>query len=124
QSQEPSAWYPVYRDAPHPMQRKLIEKPISLGVRSIDGLLTCGEGQRMGIFAAAGGGKSTLLAKLIRSAEVDVTVLALIGERGREVREFIEHDLGEEGMAKSVLVVATSDRPAMERAKAAFVATS
>ncbi|MDF5063829.1 SctN family type III secretion system ATPase VscN, partial [Vibrio parahaemolyticus] len=107
-----------------PMQRKLIEKPISLGVRSIDGLLTCGEGQRMGIFAAAGGGKSTLLAKLIRSAEVDVTVLALIGERGREVREFIEHDLGEEGMAKSVLVVATSDRPAMERAKAAFVATS
>ena len=78
----------------------------------------------MGIFAAAGGGKSTLLAKLIRSADVDVTVLALIGERGREVREFIEHDLGEEGMAKSVLVVATSDRPAMERAKAAFVATS
>jgi type III secretion protein N (ATPase) len=106
------------------MQRKLIEKPISMGVRSIDGLLTCGEGQRMGIFAAAGGGKSTLLAKLIRSADVDVTVLALIGERGREVREFIEHDLGEEGMARSVLVVATSDRPAMERAKAAFVATS
>ncbi|TOO89130.1 EscN/YscN/HrcN family type III secretion system ATPase [Vibrio parahaemolyticus] len=100
QSQEPSAWYPVYRDAPPPMQRKLIEKPISLGVRSIDGLLTCGEGQRMGIFAAAGGGKSTLLAKLIRSADVDVTVLALIGERGREVREFIEHDLGEEGMAR------------------------
>ncbi|MDF5393694.1 SctN family type III secretion system ATPase VscN, partial [Vibrio parahaemolyticus] len=124
QSQEPSAGDPVYRDAPPPMQRKPIEKPISLGVRSIDGLLTCGEGQRMGIFAAAGGGKSTLLAKLIRSAEVDVTVLALIGERGREVREFIEHDLGEEGMAKSVLVVATSDRPAMERAKAAFVATS
>lgn len=124
QSQEPSAWYPVYRDAPPPMQRKLIEKPISLGVRSIDGLLTCGEGQRMGIFAAAGGGKSTLLAKLIRSADVDVTVLALIGERGREVREFIEHDLGEDGMARSVLVVATSDRPAMERAKAAFVATS
>ncbi|TOJ95892.1 hypothetical protein CGI28_26475, partial [Vibrio parahaemolyticus] len=70
----------------------------------IDGLLTCGEGQRMGIFAAAGGGKSTLLAKLIRSADVDVTVLALIGERGREVREFIEHDLGEDGMARSVLV--------------------
>ena len=124
QSQEPAEWYPVYRDAPPPMQRKLITKPISLGVRSIDGLLTCGEGQRMGIFAAAGGGKSTLLAKLIRSADVDVTVLALIGERGREVREFIEHDLGEEGMARSVLVVATSDRPAMERAKAAFVATS
>lgn len=78
----------------------------------------------MGIFAAAGGGKSTLLASLIRSAEVDVTVLALIGERGREVREFIEADLGEEGLKKAVLVVATSDRPAMERAKAGFVATS
>ncbi|WP_318433657.1 type III secretion system ATPase SctN [Photobacterium leiognathi] len=124
QSTEPRDWYPVYRDAPPPMKRKLIEKPISLGVRSIDGLLTCGEGQRMGIFAAAGGGKSTLLAKIIRSANVDVTVLALIGERGREVREFIEHNLGEEGMTRSVLIVATSDRPAMERAKAAFVATS
>lgn len=121
---EPEAWYPVYRDAPAPMSRKRIEQPISLGIRAIDGLLTCGEGQRMGIFAAAGGGKSTLLASLIRSAEVDVTVLALIGERGREVREFIEADLGEEGLKKAVLVVATSDRPAMERAKAGFVATS
>lgn len=121
---EPDAWYPVYRDAPPPMSRKLIEQPLSLGIRAIDGLLTCGEGQRMGIFAAAGGGKSTLLASLIRSAEVDVTVLALIGERGREVREFIETDLGEEGLKKAVLVVATSDRPAMERAKAGFVATS
>ena len=102
----------------------MIAKPISLGVRAIDGLLTCGEGQRLGIFAGAGGGKSTLLAKLIRSADVDVIVLALIGERGREVREFIESDLGEEGLKRSVLVVATSDRPAMERAKAAFVATS
>ncbi|WP_391087355.1 type III secretion system ATPase SctN [Vibrio sp. NH-UV-68] len=124
QMQAPFRWYPVYRDPPPPMQRKLINKPISLGVRCIDSLLTCGEGQRMGIFAAAGGGKSTLLAQLIRSADVDVTVLALIGERGREVRQFIEHDLGEEGMARSVLVVSTSDRPAMERAKAAFVATS
>ncbi len=123
-AKEPSQWYPVYQDAPPPMSRKLISEPISLGVRAIDGLLTCGEGQRMGIFAAAGGGKSTLLAKLIRSAEVDVTVLALIGERGREVREFIEDDLGEEGLKRSVLVVATSDRPAMERAKAGFVATS
>ncbi|MBV7598737.1 SctN family type III secretion system ATPase AscN [Aeromonas sp. sia0103] len=121
---EPAAWYPVYRDAPPPMSRKRIVQPISLGIRAIDGLLTCGEGQRMGIFAAAGGGKSTLLASLIRSAEVDVTVLALIGERGREVREFIEADLGEEGLKKAVLVVATSDRPAMERAKAGFVATS
>ncbi|ERT12573.1 type III secretion system ATPase SctN [Photorhabdus temperata] len=121
---EPQALYPVYRDAPAPMSRKRIEHPLSLGVRAIDGLLTCGEGQRMGIFAAAGGGKSTLLSTLIRNAEVDVTVLALIGERGREVREFIESDLGEEGLKRSVLVVATSDRPAMERAKAGFVATS
>ncbi|MBF3131517.1 EscN/YscN/HrcN family type III secretion system ATPase, partial [Pseudomonas aeruginosa] len=116
--------YPVYRDAPPPMSRRLIERPLSLGVRAIDGLLTCGEGQRMGIFAAAGGGKSTLLASLVRNAEVDVTVLALVGERGREVREFIESDLGEQGLRRSVLVVATSDRPAMERAKAGFVATS
>ncbi len=121
---EPAAWYPVYRDAPDPMSRKLIERPISLGVRTIDGLLTCGEGQRMGIFAAAGGGKSTLLATLMRSADVDVIVLALVGERGREVREFIESDLGEQGLKRSVLVVATSDRPAMERAKAGFVATT
>ncbi|WP_025131086.1 type III secretion system ATPase SctN [Pseudomonas sp. PH1b] len=121
---EPAAWYPVYRDAPDPMSRKLIEQPICLGVRTIDGLLTCGEGQRMGIFAAAGGGKSTLLATLMRSADVDVIVLALVGERGREVREFIESDLGEQGLKRSVLVVATSDRPAMERAKAGFVATT
>ena len=121
---EPAAWYPVYRDAPAPMSRQLITRPISLGVRTLDGLLCCGEGQRMGIFAAAGGGKSTLLATLMRNAEVDVIVLALVGERGREVREFIESDLGEEGLRRSVLVVATSDRPAMERAKAGFVATS
>ena len=121
---QPKAWYPVYRDAPDPMSRRLIEQPISLGVRSIDGLLTCGEGQRMGIFAAAGGGKSTLLATLMRNADVDVIVLALVGERGREVREFIESDLGEQGLKRSVLVVATSDRPAMERVKAAFVATA
>ena len=117
-------YYPVYCDAPDPLTRKIIDKPMSLGLRAIDGLLTCGEGQRMGIFAAAGGGKSTLLSMLVKGADVDVTVLALIGERGREVREFIEHDLGEEGMAKSVLVVATSDRPSMERAKAAYVATA
>ncbi|WP_394390386.1 type III secretion system ATPase SctN [Shewanella woodyi] len=123
-AQESTQYYPVYQEAPPPMSRKMIAKPISLGVRAIDGLLTCGEGQRLGIFAGAGGGKSTLLAKLIRSADVDVIVLALIGERGREVREFIESDLGEEGLKRSVLVVATSDRPAMERAKAAFVATS
>jgi type III secretion protein N (ATPase) len=116
--------YPVYQDAPDPLKRRIIDKPLALGLRVLDGLLTCGEGQRLGIFAAAGGGKSTLLSMLVRGADVDVTVLALIGERGREVREFIEHDLGPEGSAKSVIVVATSDRPSMERAKAAYVATA
>ena len=120
----PEARYPVYQAPPDPMTRRIITEPLSLGVRALDGLLTCGEGQRMGIFAAAGGGKSTLLAMLVKGADVDITVLALIGERGREVREFIEHDLGPEGMAKSVIVVATSDKSSMERAKAASVATS
>lgn len=120
----PEARYPVYKAPPDPMTRRIITEPLSLGVRALDGLLTCGEGQRMGIFAAAGGGKSTLLAMLVKGADVDITVLALIGERGREVREFIEHDLGPEGMAKSVIVVATSDKSSMERAKAASVATS
>ncbi len=117
-------YYPVYQDAPDPMSRRIIDKPLALGLRVLDGLLTCGEGQRLGIFAAAGGGKSTLLSMLVRGADVDVTILALIGERGREVREFIEHDLGPEGVAKSVIVIATSDRPSMERAKAAYVATA
>ncbi|VUD69237.1 putative ATP synthase YscN [Thalassocella blandensis] len=115
---------PVIADAPNAMQRKLIDKPISMGVKAIDSVLTCGEGQRFGIFAAAGGGKSTLLSMIIRNADVDVIVIALIGERGREVREFIDHDLGQEGLARSVLVVSTSDRPAMERVKAALVATA
>lgn len=120
----PVAFYPVYCPPPDPMRRRVIDKPLPLGIRAIDGLLTCGEGQRMGIFAAAGGGKSTLLSMLVKGADVDITVLALIGERGREVREFIEHDLGPEGMAKSIIVVATSDKSSMERAKAAFVATA
>lgn len=120
----PKHTYPVYADPPNPMERKVIDTPLPMGLRVLDGLLTCGEGQRMGIFAAAGGGKSTLLSMLIRNSAAEVTVLALIGERGREVREFIEHDIGEEGMAKSVLVVATSERPAMERLKAAYVATA
>ncbi len=120
----PETYYPVYQTPPDPMTRKVISEALPLGLRVIDGILTCGEGQRMGIFAAAGGGKSTLLSMLVKGAQVDVTVLALIGERGREVREFIEHDLGPAGMAKSVLVVATSDRSSMERAKAAFVATA
>lgn len=120
----PEAYYPVFADPPNPLERKVISKPISLGVRCLDGLLTCGEGQRMGIFAAAGGGKSTLLASIIRNTEAEVSVLALIGERGREVREFIEKDLGPEGMKRAVVVCATSDRSSMERLKAAYVATS
>ena len=120
----PDAYYPVYADPPSPLERKIISKPISLGIRALDGMLTCGEGQRMGIFAAAGGGKSTLLASIIRNTEAEVSVLALIGERGREVREFIEKDLGEEGMKRAVVVCATSDRSSMERLKAAYVATS
>lgn len=120
----PETFYPVYQDPPAPMTRRLIETPLPLGLRALDGILTCGEGQRLGVFAAAGGGKSTLLSMLVKGAAVDVTVLGLIGERGREVREFIEHDLGPEGMARAVVVVATSDKSSMERAKAAFVATA
>ncbi|MDR1534542.1 MAG: type III secretion system ATPase SctN [Planctomycetota bacterium] len=120
----PETYYPVYAPPPAPMRRRIIDTPMPLGLRVLDGLLTCGEGQRMGIFAAAGGGKSTLLSCLVKGAAADVVVLALIGERGREVREFIEHDLGPEGMKKSILVVSTSDRPSMERLKAAYVATS
>lgn len=120
----PEAYYPVFADPPSPLERRIISRPISLGIRAIDGMLTCGEGQRMGIFAAAGGGKSTLLASIIRNTEAEVSVLALIGERGREVREFIEKDLGEEGLRRAVVVCATSDRSSMERLKAAYVATS
>ncbi len=116
--------YPVFAAAPDPLTRRIISEPLPLGVRAIDGLLTCGEGQRMGIFAAAGGGKSTLMAMLVKGADVDVTVIALIGERGREVREFLEYELGEEGRAKAVIVCATSDKSSMERAKAAYVATA
>ncbi|MCG8650829.1 MAG: type III secretion system ATPase SctN, partial [Pirellulales bacterium] len=116
--------YPVYGPPPSPMKRKPIDKPIVLGIRAIDAMLTVGEGQRMGVFAAAGGGKSTLLASIIRNTEAEIIVLALIGERGREVREFIEKDLGAEGLKKSVLVIATSDRSSMERLKSAYVATA
>lgn len=117
-------FYPVYADPPNPMKRKPIDKTMSLGIKAIDGFLTCGEGQRMGIFAAAGCGKSTLLGQILRNCEAEVIVMALVGERGREVREFIEKDLGEEGMKKSVVVVATSDRPSMERLKAAYIGTA
>jgi len=121
---EIEGYYPVYADPPNALKRNVIDRPLSLGLRVLDGILTCGEGQRMGIFAAAGVGKSTILGQIIRNTESDVSVLALVGERGREVREFIERDLGEEGMKKTVLVISTSDRPAMERLKAAYVATA
>ncbi len=121
---EADRFYPVFAEAPDPMKRRVIKDPMPLGVRAIDALLTCGEGQRMGIFAAAGGGKSTLLGMLVKGAAVDVTVVALIGERGREVREFLEHELGPEGRRRAVIVCATSDKSSMERAKAAYVATA
>jgi type III secretion protein N (ATPase) len=121
---EPQARYPVYADPPAPMTRRLIDRPLPLGLKALDGLLTCGEGQRMGIFAAAGGGKSTLLSSVIKGSAADVCVLALIGERGREVREFIDRDLGPEGRKRAVLVVSTSDRSSMERLKAAYTATA
>lgn len=117
-------YYPVLTGAPDPLRRRIIKQPLSLGIRALDGLLTCGEGQRLGVFAAAGGGKSTLMAMLVKGADVDVTVVALIGERGREVREFLEHELGEEGRQRSVIVCATSDKSSMERSKAAYVATA
>lgn len=116
--------YPVVQTPPDPLKRKLINKPISVGVRAIDGVLTCGEGQRVGIFAAAGGGKSTLLGMIARNAVADVNVISLIGERGRELREFIEHDLGEEGMKRSVVIVSTSDQASQLRLNAAYVGTA
>lgn len=115
---------PLYGEAPNPMLRARIDRTVETGVRAIDGVLPLGRGQRIGVFAAAGGGKSTLLATLARQAEADAIVIALIGERGREVREFVEDNLGTEGLARSVTVVATSDRPALERARAAHAATA
>lgn len=117
-------YYPVNNKPPHPLQRKRISEPLSLGVKAIDGLLTIGKGQRVGIFAGSGVGKSTLMGMIARNTKADINVIALIGERGREVREFIEKDLGEEGLARSVVVVATSDQPALVRLKGALVATA
>ncbi|MCB9483262.1 MAG: FliI/YscN family ATPase [Dehalococcoidia bacterium] len=110
--------------SPHVLERSTITQPLSTGIRAIDGLLTCGLGQRMGIFAGSGVGKSTVLAMIARGASTDVNVIALIGERGREVREFIEESLGPEGLARSVVVVSTSDEPAPLRLNAAWVATT
>lgn len=115
---------PVYRNAPNPLERTLVSRTFPSGVRAIDSLLTVGEGQRVGIFAAAGGGKSTLLGMLARGASADVNVIVLVGERGREVREFIQDSLGPAGLQKSIIVVATSDRPAVERARAACIGTA
>lgn len=114
----------LYGASPLPMARTRIGEPLPTGVRAIDALLTIGRGQRVGVFAAAGGGKSTLLGMLARHAQADAIVIALIGERGREVREFVEDSLGAEGLARSVVVCATSDRPAMERVRAAHQATA
>jgi type III secretion system H+-transporting two-sector ATPase len=116
--------YPVYAPPPDPLQRRRVTRALSVGVRAMDGLLTVGEGQRVGIFAAAGGGKSTLLGMIARNTVADINVIALIGERGREVLDFIEENLGPEGLARSVVVVATSDQPTLVRLKSAYVATA
>lgn len=116
--------YSVEAKPPDPMSREIIDEILTLGVKAVDGLITVGKGQRIGIFAGSGVGKSTLMGMFARNTKADVNVIALIGERGREVREFIERDLGEEGMKRSIVVVATSDKPALERKKAAQTATA
>jgi len=108
---------------PHPLRRGMVAEQLPLGVRVLDGLIPCGKGQRLGIFAGSGVGKSSLMSMIARGTSADVSVVALIGERGREVAEFIERDLGPEGLARSVVVVATSDAPAVMRIRAAFTAT-
>jgi len=114
----------IYSSPPDPLTRNRIKDPLKTGVRALDGLFTCGKGQRMGIFAGSGVGKSTLMGMIARNSEADVNVIALIGERGREVREFIEKSLGEEGIKKSVLVSVTSDKPALLRVKGAYIAST
>lgn len=115
---------PIVNEAPNPLMRKRILEPLSVGVRAIDGFLTLGKGQRIGIFAGSGVGKSTLLGMIARNTTADINVIALIGERGREVREFLEKDLGEEGIKRSIVVVSTSDQPALLRIKALLTATT
>ncbi len=116
--------YPVDAPPPDPMKREIIDEILPMGVKAVDGLITIGKGQRIGIFAGSGVGKSTLMGMFARNTKADINVIALIGERGREVREFVERDLGPEGMKRSVVVVATSDKPALERNKAAKTATA
>ncbi|WP_090031266.1 FliI/YscN family ATPase [Cellulomonas marina] len=117
------AWLPVEGDAPHPLERARVDTPLELGVRVLDTLVTVGRGQRLGLFAGSGVGKSSLLSMIARGTDAEVSVIALVGERGREVREFLEDDLGPEGLARSVVVVATSDEPPLVRLRSAFVAT-
>ncbi|MBN1836234.1 MAG: FliI/YscN family ATPase [Spirochaetales bacterium] len=119
-----SLWYPIFQDPPDVLRRRRIREKIATGIRSIDALVTAGKGQRMGIFSGSGIGKSTLLGMIARNTSADVSVIALIGERGREVREFIENDLGPEGLARSVVVVASSNKPPLARIRGAYVATA
>ncbi|MBE7414853.1 MAG: flagellar protein export ATPase FliI [Deltaproteobacteria bacterium] len=116
--------YPLYSTPPNPLSRRRIEEPLNVGIRAINSVLTVGKGQRIGIFAGSGVGKSVLMGMMARNTEADVNVIGLIGERGREVKEFIEKDLGEEGLKRSVLVVATSDQPPLLRMRAPMVATA
>ena len=116
--------FPLFSSAPHPLQRQRICEPIDLGIRAINGLLTCGKGQRMGIMAGSGVGKSVLLGMIAKYTEADVNVIALIGERGREVREFIEKDLGEKGLARSIVVISTAEQAPLSKVRAAFTATA
>ncbi len=117
-------YYPVHATPPDPLKRKRITEPISVGIKVIDSMLTVGEGQRIGLFAAAGVGKSVLMGMIARNTEAEVNVICLVGERGRELRDFLEQDLGEEGLARSVVVCSTSDQPSLVRAKAAYAATA
>lgn len=119
-----NTYYPVSNTPPNPLDRDRIKEVLPLGVKAIDGFLTCGKGQRVGVFAGSGVGKSTLMGMIARNSTADINVIGLIGERGREVREFIENDLKQEGLDKSVLIVATSDQPALVRLKGALLATA
>lgn len=116
--------YPLYRPSINPLERSRIAQPVDLGIRAMNALLTCGNGQRLGIFSGSGVGKSVLLGMICRQTSADVTVIALIGERGREVLEFIEKDLGEEGLQRAVVVAATADQPPLVRLRGAFIATA
>jgi flagellum-specific ATP synthase len=119
-----SVWYPIYQSPPDVLRRPRIDQKVVTGIRSIDGIVTVGKGQRVGIFSGSGIGKSTLLGMIARNTSADVSIIALIGERGREVREFIENDLGPEGLSRSVVVVASSNKPPLSRIRGAYVATA